>query len=295
MFELTKAGERTYYINHSTIIGVYKLTDKEVCLIDTGRSRKDGERLQALFEEQGWELKFILNTHTHIDHLGGNEYLMKTWGCPAYATNIDNAFANYENMEAAYMYGGFPNNTLSNIFRHPGPVGFRDIEDFQLPEGLEYIRLPGHSFGMIGIKTSDNVWFIGDSVLNSKALEKYQFGYLVDVAGYLETLELLKELEGNLFLPSHGDIVSDIKPLAEKNRNNIEDNIAGIFKDCGTGVNFDALLKKVFDRYGIRGDMPQYALSGSTLRCYLSYMEEQGQVTPYFEDNLLKWKQAQDA
>lgn len=290
MFELTKAGERTYYIDHSTIIGIYKLTDKEVCLIDTGRSRRDGEQLEALLKEQGWELSFILNTHTHIDHLGGNEYLMKTYGCPAYATNIDNAFANYKHLEVSYMYGGFPNQMLRNIFRHPGPVGFRDIEDFQLPQGLEYIRLPGHSFGMIGIKTSDNVWFLGDSVLNQKSLEKYQFGYLVDVAGYLETLELLKTLEGGLFLPSHGDITADIRPLAEGNQKNIEKNICGILEDCREGIHFDALLKRIFDRYGIRGNMPQYALSGSTLRCYLSYMEDQGLVAAYFEDNMLKWK-----
>lgn len=292
MFELTKAGERTYYIDHSTIIGIYKLTDTEVCLIDTGRSRKDGERLNELLRARGWELKFILNTHTHIDHLGGNQYLMEKWGCPAYATNIDNAFANYKNLEASYMYGGFPNRELSIIFRHPGPIGFRDIEDFQLPDGLEYMRLPGHSFGMIGVKTCDSVWFLGDSVLNSRALEKYQFGYLVDVAGYLETLELLKRLEGDLFLPSHGDIAEDIRPLAEGNRRNIEDNIAGIWRDCGEGIHFDALLKRIFDRYGIRGDMAQYALSGSTLKCYLSYMEERGQIVSYFEDNILKWKQA---
>lgn len=292
MFELIKAGERTYYVNHSTIIGIFKLTDQEVCLIDTGRSRKDGEQLHEMLKKQGWELKFIINTHTHIDHLGGNEYLMKIWDCPAYATNIDNAFANYKNLEASYMYGGFPNKTLRSIFCHPGPVGFQDIEDFQLPKGLEYIRLPGHTFGMIGVKTPDNVWFIGDSVLSSRSLEKYQFGYLVDVAGYLETLELLKTLEGRLFLPSHGDIVTDIRPLAERNRKNIEDNISGILVDCGTGNGFDWILKNVFDRYGIRGDVPQYALSGSTLRCYLSYMEDRGQVTGYFEDNVLKWKQS---
>lgn len=291
MFELIKAGERTYYIDHSTMIGIYKLSDTEVGLIDTGRSRKDGEALHNLILEKGWRLKFILNTHTHIDHLGGNEYLMSIWNCPAYATSVDNAFANDKNLEACYMNGGFPNKTLRTIFRHPGPIGFRDIENFQLPQGLEYIRLPGHSFGMIGIKTSDGVWFVGDSLLSGRALKKYQFGYLVNVQGYLETLELLKTLEGRLFLPSHGDITEDIRPLAEQNRLNIEANIKGILEDCRGGSCFDQLLKKTFDRYGISGDIAQYALSGSTLRSYLSFLEDEGRLISYFEDNLLKWRQ----
>lgn len=292
MFELVQAGKKTWYINNRTYIGVYQLSDTEVCLIDTGNGTKDAERIQQILEEKGWKLSFIINTHTHIDHLGGNAYLMEKWGCPAYATNIENAFANYRDLEPAYMYGGYPFREMRDVFRHPGPIGFRDIEEFELPEGLEYILLPGHSFGMIGIRTPDGVWFIGDSVLNSRCLEKYQFGYLVDVEGYLDTLDLLQTLEGTLFVPAHGDVVSDIRPLAQGNRENIRKNMEGILKDCRDGKNFDRILKGVFDRYRIKGNPVQYAVVGAPLRCYLTYLQDQGQLECYFEDNVLKWKTA---
>lgn len=290
MFELIQAGEKTYYIDNPNIMGLYKLSDEDVCLIDSGNGDKAAEVVQKILEEHGWKLKFILNTHTHIDHLGGNRYLIEKWGCPAYATNVDNAFANHEDLEAAYMYGGHPCRALSRVFRHPGPIGFYDIEDFQLPEGLEYIRLPGHSFGMIGVRTSDGVWFLGDSVLNSRALEKYQFGYLVDVDGYLKTLDLLQTLEGNLFIPAHGDVVKDIRPLARANKENIEKNIAALLKDCREGKCQDQILKGVYDRYGVKPNVVQNALVGATLRSYLSYLQDKGQLECYFEDNIMKWK-----
>lgn len=290
MFELVQAGERTWYINNRNYIGIYQLNDEEVCLIDTGKEQSEAEQIQEILETQGWKLSFIINTHTHIDHLGGNAYLMEKWGCPAYATNIDNAFANYKHLEAAYMYGGDPFRELRHIFLHPGPIGFRDIEDFKLPEGLEYVRLPGHTFGMIGIKTSDDVWFIADSVLNSRCLEKYQFGYLVDVEGYLDTLTMLQTLDGKLFVPGHGDVTEDIVPLAQGNQENIRKNIDAILEDCKGGKNFDLILKDIFERYRIKGNPAQYVLVGSTLRCYLTYLQDRGKLECFFEDNILKWK-----
>lgn len=293
MFELIQAGEKTYYINSHDIMGIYCLNEKEVCVIDTGDGKASAAAVQEILNERGWSLKFIINTHTHIDHLGGNAYLMEEWKCPAYATNVDNAFANHKTLEVSYMFGGYPCEELRRIFAHPGPLGFRDIENFALPEGLQWIRLPGHSFGMIGIKTSDDVWFIGDSLLSRKALEKYQFGYLVDVEGYLETLRLLKTLEGRLFIPAHGRAETDIRALAEENERNINRNLEVVLELCGGGKNFDLILKEIFDRYGIAPRMAQYALVGSTLRCYLTCLQDRGKVDCYFKENILFWQTVQ--
>lgn len=295
MFDLVQAGERTWYIRNPNIMGIYQIEDKDVCLIDTGNSEKAAQAIQSILEEKGWNLKFIINTHTHIDHIGGNHYLMEKWGCPAYATSVDNAFANHTWLEAAYMYGGCPPEELRKIFAHPGPIGFRDIENFELPAGLEYIRLPGHSFGMIGIKTSDGVWFLGDCVLNQLCLKKYQFGYLVDVQGYLETLELLETLEGKVFIPAHGDVSEDIRPLAEGNRENIRKNLEQIRKICETGKSFDLIIQEIFTQYGVMPRMAQYALIGSTLRCYLTWLADRDYLEAGFEDNVLLWKNTDKA
>ena len=46
--KLRPAGSRTYYIEHSTNIGVYMISDRKVCLIDTGRNG-DGEKICLLY------------------------------------------------------------------------------------------------------------------------------------------------------------------------------------------------------------------------------------------------------
>ena len=218
--ELRQAGERTYYIEHSTNIGVYMTSPGRVCLIDTG-AKGDGEKIDEMISGQGWSIDYIINTHTHIDHLGGNEYLMKKYHIPAYCTEYDMAFAHYSDLEAAYMNGGFPCRKLRTIFSHPGMIGFRSIEKNSL-EGIEWAYLPGHTFGMIGVKTSDDVWFLADSYLSRRYLEKRSFGYLYDVGGYLDTLEFIKNLEGQLFIPAHGIAETDISEVADLNRANRE-------------------------------------------------------------------------
>lgn len=289
MFQLIQTGERTFYTGVRTLIGIYRLNETDVCVIDTGSNTEDGQKLDRLIRENGWNLKYIINTHAHIDHLGGNPYLMEQWNCPAYVTDMERVFAENEIFEPTFMYGGYPFHAMREYFRHPGEIGFRLLDEADLPEGFSIIDLPGHSVGMVGIKTPDDVWFVGDSVLNSQSLEKYQFGYLINVQEYLDTLELLKTLEGKMFIPSHGDVTEDIRPLAEGNRENIRKICLGIMEDCSEEKTFDFILKDVFDRYSIRSNPIQYAVIGSTLRGYLSYLEDQGKLKRVFRENLLYW------
>ncbi len=74
-------------------------------------------------------------------------------------------------------------------------IGFRSIEK-ETPEDIEWTYLPGHSFGMIGIRTSDDIWFLGDSYLSKSFLVQYPFGFIYNVGAYLETLERLKDFKG---------------------------------------------------------------------------------------------------
>lgn len=291
MRELRKVGEGTWYVYCRNIFGFYQLNDTDVCMIDTGRDPEDVEFAERVMEEKGWNLKFIINTHTHIDHIGGNKTLMKHWKCPAYTTNIDKVFAEYEVLEPSYMFGGKPSESVCKAFLHPGDIGFENIENFQLPAGMECISLPGHTFGMIGVKTPDDVWFVADSLMNRKALVKYPFGYLIDVEAYMDTLETLKNLEGEYFIPAHGDSMgTDIKQLAEENIENIRRHTAFITKCCETGKNVDLVVRDVFKEYDIKCNEIEYTLVASTVRCYLTYLQDTGVLECYGEDGFIKWK-----
>ncbi len=332
MYDLRQVGERTWYVFCHDIFGFYQLNDTDVCMIDAGWSDDAGHFAQKVLEEKGWNLKFILNTHTHIDHLGGNRVLMEKWGCPAYATRIDRVFAEYEVLEPSYMFGGRPSKEVQEAFMHPGKIGWRDLEDFctladdaadlteiqkadkdydRLTEiqkagkgltkylqeqygpevGLEIVELPGHTFGMIGVKTSDDVWFVSDALLNRRALEKYPFGYLIDVEAYLSTLDYLKTLSGDYFVLAHGrDAGPDIGQLIDANIANIQRHISFIKESCRGGKNFDLVVRDVFFEYGIKCNEIQYTLIGSAVRCFLTYLQDRGDLECYADDGLIKWR-----
>jgi len=310
MYDLRQVGERTWYVFCHDIFGFYQLNDTDVCMIDAGWSDDAGHFAQKVLEEKGWNLKIIINTHTHIDHLGGNRVLMEKWGCPAYATRIDRVFAEYEILEPSYMFGGRPSKEVQEGFMHPGKLGWRDLEDFgELGEecsrgltewlqseygyevGLEIVELPGHTFGMVGVKTSDNVWFVSDALLNRRALEKYPFGYLIDVEAYLSTLDFLKTLSGSYYILAHGrDAGADISELIDDNISNIQRHISFIKKSCHDGKNFDLVVRDVFFEYGIKCNEIQYTLIGSAVRCFLTYLQDRGELECYADDGLIKWR-----
>ena len=77
MYELIQAGERSYYVNVPVKIGLYRVSDDEVYLIDSGGDKDAGRKLRQILDKKGWTLKAILNTHSNADHIGGNQYLQK--------------------------------------------------------------------------------------------------------------------------------------------------------------------------------------------------------------------------
>ena len=294
MNQLIQAGAKTYYIHTGELmdvyIGVYRLSEEEVCLIDTGDGEKSTRVIDGILEQQGWRVKYIFNTHAHVDHLGVNKYFMEKWGCPAYTTGAANLFSNEIALKAASMLGGFRFQELNQVFVPPGPIRLQAIEDFALPEGFATIPLEGHAFGMIGIKTPDDVWFLGDSVLNRKSLQKYQFGNLVDVGEYLKNLDTLETLSGRMFIPGHGEATDDICQPARENRQNVLRIIDFILEVCKDGKPFDWIVKAVFDRYCIPNNVVQYYVISITLRGYITYLKDRGRLCHEFRDNLFVWK-----
>ena len=286
--ELIRVENKTYYIKHKTNIGVYKTGESKVCIIDTG-SKGDGEKIDEIITAQGWEIEYIINTHTHIDHLGGNEYLMKKYKIPAYCTAYDMAFAHYSDLESAYMNGGHPCRELRDIFSHPGMIGFDVLERNSL-DGISWTYLPGHTFEMVGIKTSDDIWFLGDSYLSARALKSYRFGYLYDVGGYLETLKKITTLEGRLFIPSHGIAEENIEAIAHLNEKNIAGAISMLKGACSEYISLENILKAMYEKMGMRATISQHALLSSTVKCYLTYLQDRGEMECTFIDNVMVWK-----
>ena len=289
--ELIQISEKTYYIKNPTNIGVYKIDDKNVYLIDTGNDKDAGKKILKIIDGQGWTVKGIISTHSNADHIGGNKIIQDRTGCEIFAHNAEKCFIEYPILESSLLYGGYPFKDIKNKFLLAKESSVKEIEG-NLPEGLEYFNLKGHFFDMIGIKTSDNVYFLGDSLFSEETITKYHLFFIYDVREYLNSLNYLSTLNGKIYIPSHCEVTKDISHLIEINKNKIMEIINKIYNCCKEEKTFEEILKYIFDEYNLSMNANQYVLVGSTIKSYLSYLNDEDKLCYEFKDNKMLWRQA---
>jgi len=290
MYELVPVTNRTYYINCPAKIGIYLETDKDIWLIDSGNDKDAGRKIQKILIEQGWSVKGILNTHSNADHVGGNQLLQDRLGCPCYGTAMENIITENPILEPTLLYGGYPMKSLQNKFLMAKPSKTTPITEAPLPEGMEIIPLKGHFLDMYGVKTPDNVYFLADCVFGEPTLEKYHISFIYDVAGFLETLDFLETLQGTYYIPSHAEPTNNLQNIITANREKVLDIQGTILTFCQEPYLFEGLLQSIFDAFSLVMDLNQYVLVGSTIRSYLSYLVDKGELEYFIEDNQLFWK-----
>lgn len=293
MYELIQAGANTYYLDCPAKVGIYR-TDQGVYLIDSGGDKDAGRRIRKLLDQQGWTLRGILNTHSHADHVGGNQYLQSQTGCKVFAHGIEGAFTAHPILEGTSLYGGYPCKDLRHKFLLAQESQVSPFTDPDFPPELEVIPLPGHSFDMVGFRTPDDVVFLADCVASRATLEKYAVSFLWDVGAFLETLERVASMEAALFVPSHAEASPDIRELVEVNRAKTEEIAARLLALCRTPASFQQILQQLFQGYGLTMNFQQHALVGSTVRSYLSWLRDAGRLDVSFEDCVLLWRTVSD-
>lgn len=293
MYELIQVLNNTYYINCPAKIGLYLDVDKGVYLIDSGNDKEAGRKVRQILDKNGWTLRAILCTHSHADHIGGCKYLQAQTGCKVYSPGVERDFTRHTLLEPALLYGGFPPKALRHKFLMAQESDADELASAELPEGFEIIPLPGHCFEMVGFRTPDDVVFLADCLSSRATLEKYRIGFIYDVQAYLDTLEKVKSLSGAFFVPAHAEACEDVSELAQYNIDTVNE-IAGRIKSiCTQPVNFEALLQRLFDEYALELSFEQYALVGSTVKSYLAWLMDKGQLKAKCESNLLLWEAAE--
>ena len=293
MYELIQIPDTNcYYIQSPAKIGLVKLDDSRVCLIDSGSDKDAGRKVRQHLDANGWQLSAIYNTHSNADHIGGNKYLQGQTGCQIYAPGIECAFTRRPILEPSFLYGGYPCKDLRHKFLLAQESDARPLTPDVLPEGFELLSLPGHFFDMVGFRTPDEVVYLADCLSSKETLEKYQISFIYDVAAYLKTLEMVQTLEARMFVPAHAEATTDIAPLARYNIQKVQEIAQKILDLCREPLCFESLLQQLFAHYGLAMNFEQYVLVGSTVRSYLAWLKDEGRLQAEFDNNLLLWRQA---
>ncbi len=292
MYELNHIIGNSYYIQSPSKMGLVKLNDTDVYLIDSGNDKDAGRKVRQLLDANGWHLTAIYNTHSNADHIGGNRYLQGQTKCKIYAQGIECDITRHPVLEPAFLYGGFPPKDLRHKFLMAQESDAKELTPDVLPEGFALLQLPGHFFHMVGFRSPDDVVYLADCLSSRETLDKYQIGFVYDVAAYLDTLEKVKTMQAAAFVPAHAEVTEDIAPLAQYNIDKVLEIADHMVELCAEPVIFEELLKKLFDDYGLTLTFEQYVLVGSTVKSYLAWLKDTGRLTALFEDNRLLWRRA---
>ena len=285
--ELIKVGDKTYYLKNNTNIGIYKIDEENVYIIDSGNDKDAGKKIIKIIENEGWHIKGIINTHSNADHIGGNKVIEERTNCSIYASDVEMSFIKNPILEPTMLYGGYPFKDLKNKFLYAKPSNVLNIKN-NLPEGLEYFSLKGHFLDMIGLKTSDDIYFLGDALFSEETINKYHLFFIYDVKEYLNTLDYLSNLNGKLYIASHCEATNDISNLIKINKDKIMEISNKIYNLCNDKT-FEEILKGIFNEYQLDMNLNQYVLVGSTIKSYLAYLCDENKISYKFDDNKMIW------
>ena len=152
-----------FVFNH-IFVNTYLLTsgNGEAAVIDPGCSREDEERrLLGAIAEGGHQVRHILLTHAHADHIQGCETLKKAFPDAVLSAHPD-CERDYNMANAYGSIFGFPEHNyppFDNLLEHGGEISFGS-------DSLRVLHTPGHAKGCVCLYSEkDGVLFSGDTLL----------------------------------------------------------------------------------------------------------------------------------
>ncbi|PID58077.1 MBL fold metallo-hydrolase [candidate division KSB3 bacterium] len=127
---------------------------REAVVIDPG---DEAARIYQVLKKHNWQLKYIINTHGHIDHIGGVAGLLE---------EVDVPFLLHQ--DDMYLLEGLPTDPLQAMLQitpPPHPGGFLKDGDRLDVGRLEFqvLHTPGHTPGCVCFLVEDKL-FSGDTL-----------------------------------------------------------------------------------------------------------------------------------
>lgn len=148
--------------------------DREAIIVDPG---EEGERIIEIIRKDWLKIKSIVNTHTHIDHIGANDFLVERTGAPLLVHSADVSLLQNAELNLSALTG------KDRSFSLPARV-LEEGDEIRVGNfSLRVLHTPGHTPGSICLY-GDNKLFSGDTLFaggigrtdlaggNSKELQK---------------------------------------------------------------------------------------------------------------------------
>lgn len=299
-----KLSEHVSYIALPTNIGLISVPSKDgstkIYLIDSGNDSEIGRILLEFIESKFNKARLvaIINTHSHADHCGANEYLKEKTGCQIWASRGEAALMEFPELETSLIWGGAAIKDLRTKYFladscHTDKKFLNN--DTLTIEGIQIkvFSLPGHYLDQTGFLISDTdgkkSCFLGDAISGRNVIKKYWIQYLLNERKTKESLQKISKIKADFYIPGHGNMVKEIEGLAELNILALLETENLILEELNSPRTTEEILKSVADRNDIQLKLSQYVLIKSTLRAYLSSLFDEGKISYTIENNILHW------
>jgi glyoxylase-like metal-dependent hydrolase (beta-lactamase superfamily II) len=160
VFTFNAFSENTYVLYDDTRQGV---------LIDPGcYDRSERDALAAFITREKLDIKHLLNTHGHVDHVLGNAWAKRTYGVKLLVHPLDEQTLRAVQVYAAPMYGltAYEPSEPDGYLEEGKGVTFGDTT-------LDVLFVPGHAPGHIAFYHPGQRFCIGGDVLFQGSIGRY--------------------------------------------------------------------------------------------------------------------------
>lgn len=283
MFEIKNLIGKTSYYSAFSNVGIIDAGNGEVVLVDTCDHPRMIRGLDRLLGAKNLRVKTVIDTHCHVDHIAGNKYFLDKYDCRILAPKGESFFVEYPDLEAKFYYAGIDTDKSRNPFFMVEPTVAEVITPENTPEGLEIISLPGHSFDMVGVRTSDDVVFLADAILSKRTWDEHKLPFFYNVNAALETLEEIKTMKGKIFVPAHDEPTENIAELAEYNIMRMKERKELLYDIC-EGLTFDEIFAELIEGLNLNIVTAKYPTYAVMVRNFLQSLVDDRAIYAKLEE-----------
>lgn len=184
---------------------VYDPESRQAMIVDPGMiSESEQQKLRDFITGNNLQVKYLVNTHLHLDHAFGNAYVAKNYGVKTHA-NAGDISLGASLKRQAELFGIFdaPIDEIGEVT----PIGEGDVLTLGTNR-IQVLNTPGHTPGGISLYCPDENWVItGDTLFAGGGIGR------TDLPGGNHA-QLITSLKTKLFtlppetkiLPGHGPI-----------------------------------------------------------------------------------------
>lgn len=299
--ELMNIKNNTYWIRGGTNTGLYVFEDNTALMIDVGLGGDRQEKILKILKDNNISVSYIINTHEHEDHIGGNYQIKKEFpNLEIYASKRAKVFIENPDIYLDYLTGGRRSDilvkevekyiqksvTIDHVIK-PGDILELKGHKFTI------VECSGHTEGGIGVLTDDKVVFLADLMVTENSLKKFDFLFMSDFASQIWSLDNLRNIDFDIAILGHSSgkySKKETLDIATSNYKALFRMLEFLLNSLNRAKTFDQLIKDFVDKRYLVKNYIAFLEYRNSLNAALAYLLDSDVITYTLNNNMLRYK-----